>query len=596
MAAPFLGLPPLAGARPDSRGWMLTTLARTIERGGVLAEGTQGAYHRLRYGPGEAYMVRDDLARGAPPAFRRSILNFAHHTDMQLVDAQSPIRVEWLDRFSDQACAPIPFSGAFRPQETLHWQAYERMLRTVRAIGSSPVTGEPFSFAICTGDNIDNAQWNELRLFIGIMDGGTVGTNSGGPAFEGVQAESWGAPSIQPDPEYWHPDPVPDKYKEQYGFPAYPGLLEEAVSPFRARGVGMPWYSCYGNHDGLIQGNFPPNEVMSAHAVGPAKVTGTPPGFNPCDEFETLRTHPEALVAGPAKLVTADPDRRVIGRREYVEEHFRTSATPAGHGFTEENARDGTAYYVEDRFPQVRMIVLDTTNPGGESRGSIGDRQLRWLEERLIEVHSRYFDLSGQWVETGNADRLVVLFSHHGIATMDNPFITPDPFNPNLQDSDLPRHHGPEVERLVHRFPNAILWVNGHSHHNRIVPRPDPEGKPNQMGTAAGFWDVTSAAICDWPTQSRLVEIIDNGNGLLSIFCTMVDHAAPPDHSRRRMRPRLDVLASIHRELAANDPQDASDARRGEPHDRNVDLVVNAPFPLSESAARRGSRRARVSA
>jgi metallophosphoesterase (TIGR03767 family) len=588
MAAPFLGLPRVAGARADTRGWLLTTLARTIEAGPILNEGTQAAYRRLRYGPGEPYIVRTELAEGVPPVYRRSLLNFVHHTDMQLRDTESPMLVEYLDRFSDQVCKPIPFDAAFWPQGVMHFQAFEKMLRTVRTIGTSPVTGEPFQFSFCTGDNIDNAQLNELRWFIGIMDGDIVETNSGGPAYEGVQAAHWGTPDTGPDPEYWHPDEgISDKYKVQYGFPDYPGVLEQAVAPFHAHGAGFPWYSCFGNHDGLILGNFPENPLMEGMAVGPFKPTGTPPGFNPCDEFENLRDHPEALVSGPGRLVTADARRAIISRKQYVEEHFRSSSEPRGHGFTEENLASGTAYYVDDRYPLLRMIVLDTTNPGGESNGSIGAAQLAWLEQRLIEVHSRYYDEDGQSATTENPDRLVVLFSHHGIATMNNIFVNPDPFTP--EENDQPRFHGPQVEALVHRFPNVILWVNGHSHANRIVPRPDPEGKPNFQGGTNGFWDVTTSSICDWPTQSRLIEIVDNGNGLLSIFCTIVDHSAPPQPRRSR---GLTFLASVHREVAANDPQDGFESgKRGEPEDRNVDLVIQAPFPVSAAAPARQTRR-----
>src|SRR5439155_1201023 len=97
----------------------------------------------------------------------------------------------------------------------------EEMNRRIRDVAVSPVTGRRLDFAMCTGDNLDNEQFNELRWFIDLMDGGrAVIPNSGGPAYEGVQANN------RHDNEYWHPQPGPaDKYKRQYGFPDYLGLL-----------------------------------------------------------------------------------------------------------------------------------------------------------------------------------------------------------------------------------------------------------------------------------------------------------------------------------------------------------------------------------
>ena len=85
------------------------------------------------------------------------------------------------------------------------------------------------------------------------MAGGKVAANSGGAAYEGVQAPHWS------DLHYWHPDPGPDRYKHHWGFPEYPGLLEEALRPIQAEGVRLPWLSCYGNHDALVLGTARPN-------------------------------------------------------------------------------------------------------------------------------------------------------------------------------------------------------------------------------------------------------------------------------------------------------------------------------------------------
>jgi hypothetical protein len=218
----------------------------------------------------------------------------------------------------------------------------------------------------------------------------------------------------------------------------------------------------------------------------------------------------------------------------------------------------------------VRLVVLDTTTPAGHYQGSIGAGQLRWLEERLAEVHSRYFDANDTRIESGNDDRLVVIISHHGLQSLINPLV---PYQADgAATDDLPRFLGAEVEALLHRFPNVILWLNGHIHRNTICPRPDPSGR------TAGFWEVTTASLADWPSQARLVEIVSNGNGTISVLCTMIDHEAPldPEDGEGIMR-----LAAIHRELAANDPHAGiASGRQGQVSDRTVELVMPAPFPI----------------
>jgi metallophosphoesterase (TIGR03767 family) len=386
-------------------------------------------------------------------------------------------------------------------------------------------------------------------------------------------AAAWG------DVSYWHPDAgVADKYKQQYGFPDYPDLLAGSIKPFKATGVGLPWYQTFGNHDGLLQGNAPHNAIFDRIAVGGTKLSGLAPGINPCDAFTTLKDNPSAFLAAPAHTVAADPARKIVSRLEYIEEMFKTTGKPVGHGLSETSKTSGVAYWHTDDHPGFRFIGLDTVPPGGYNDGSLGATQFAWLEEKLLEVSKDYLDVDGNEAHNDVANKYVIIFSHHGLRSLDNPNAAPTPFDP--ASNDFPRVMADEIEALVHRFPNVIAWVNGHSHLNVIVPRPSP------LRTNGGFWDVGTAAHIDWSCQSRLIEVVDNRDGTLSIFCTMFDHAAPivPGGDDPVLR-----LASMSREIAANDYQAGFGTGSGELKDRNVELVIKAPFAMSDRSRSRSS-------
>lgn len=548
-----------------------TTLALTYAPAG------DGPYRLLIEAPGWPMLVR--ALPGADPRpgreDRREVLAvIVHLTDVHVIDTQAPTRVEFLDRDADPPQQSVPFSSAWRAQELLTTQVADAMVRQLRRIGRGPVTGRRFDVAVPTGDNIDNQQYNELVWFLRLLDGGgELRPNSGDPdTYEGVQDTD----PLFYDPHYWHPDPIddpraPDHYKRYWGFPDYPGLIEAAITPFTPVGLDVPWYSTYGNHDGLLSGNMPMNAALDAFNQGGLKVISRPAGMTSGDLFNGLAagdpTAVAALLSAPARPVTPDPDRRFITPRDWVQMHLDSPPQPGppGHGYTAANLEDGTLYYTFPIAPGVVGISLDTVNRGGYADGSIGARQLAWLEEQLIALHSRYYAPDGSEVRTDHGDALVVLFSHHNIPTMVNPI--PDPALP-----DDRRILGDEFEAFLHRFPNVVCWINGHSHMNRVWARPDPSGR------TGGFWEINTAAHVDYPEHSRIVEIVDNHDGTLSIFATLVDHAGP---ARAEVAPDVAALAAISRELALNDPQlDVAD-KLGAPEDRNVELLVRRPFDRS---------------
>jgi metallophosphoesterase (TIGR03767 family) len=558
------------------------TLHRRIVRGELLHRGEGADYHALGAGEGEPHLVREDLLPGAAALWstgrgRRPLLCLAHVTDLQLADVQSPVRFEFLNReYTDpRFAALVPVQ---RPQEAFTPHAVLSMVETLNRITSSPVTGAPIDLAVTTGDAIDNAQWNELQAFLALFNGGTVRHGSGGDRYEGVQSTQW------PDSVFWRPDGngpdgEPDVFRSVFGFPHLPGVLDRALDPLLSPGLAVPWLACYGNHEALIQGVGVVTDRVAEALVGNRKPIDLPRGVDLDRALETFIVGPHAFLVGGDREITADPERRPVTRRDFVQAHLLAGARPVGHGFTDENVLMDTAYYVHD-LPGVRFIGLDTTRITGAATGALDTDQMWWLQARLAEVHSRYRAADGSLMATSAEDKLVVVFSHHGTDTLTNlrgvhPEAAPDGAN----DAELVG--GPELLDLLHRFPNVVLWLNGHTHTNGVRPRIDPHD-PRR-----GFWEITTSAIVDWPCQTRLVELVDLGDGAMAVACTMVDHDTPlgplaPGGVLDGAGLSTPQLAALHRELAANMPTVGVGSRlEGTPTDRNVVLPLRAPFDLS---------------
>lgn len=553
-------IPSLAeSAVAATSGTLGTTLVRTYGPGTPNAKG----YTKIVQQPGEPHVVRSDL--GIAPSPRRAecrtpLLAFAQFSDVHAVDHQSPARVEWMDRYDDPndlGLVPGLLSSAYRPQELLSAQVADAMVRAVNDIKRGPVTHLPLAFMIETGDNSDNCQYNEIRWNIDILDGKAgVRPDSGSHSrYEGVMDNHL----LYYDTHYWHPEGTPlgkkpDVLRDKHGFPEVRGLLDAARRPFDAEGLDIPWYTVFGNHDGLIQGNFPANTTqLGTLAVGGLKVVSSPAGLSQSDVLNAVSEQEldgiinNLLLSPLARLVTPDPARRPLSRLQVIEEHFQTTGAPLGHGFTSTNRQDGTAYYSFDQGV-FRFVVMDSVNPNGYADGSLDGAQFDWLKATIASA-------------TGKA---VLVFSHHTSGTMSNPFVLT-----GLDPS--PRVLGPEVTGYLLSQPRVIAWVNGHTHRNQVIPHVRADG-------SGGFWEINTASHIDYPQQARLIEVVDNKDDTLSIFTTIIDHSGPADHDGD-LSSTL-ALASLARELAANDPQSDLASLSGATPARNTELLVATPPEL----------------
>ncbi|GGO55559.1 TIGR03767 family metallophosphoesterase [Streptomyces lasiicapitis] len=503
--------------------------------------GTDG-YRRLGDGPAWDRVVRTDLAPAKPgrESRRTPLAAFVQFTDLHLVDVQHPLRYEYLRAQT---------ASAWRPQEALSVAGAVSLVEQVNGLRGAPATGAPLHFVMTTGDNTDNNSRNELGWFLKVMSGGRITPNSGDPRrYEGVQDSGLKL--------YWQPDAALRDADKNAGFPHLHGFLDAAIREVNSPGLNLPWYSTVGNHDGLPGGCYAPGDsYFSEFAVGGKKLMSldeargaalwknVKKGNDPKGAVfkEVMKSESRRM-----RSVTPDEGRAPFTPAEYVKAHLdpaHAGRGPVGHGYTQENLADRTQYYSFRITDDVVGISLDTTDPGGHYEGSLGTAQLRWLERKLIEVE-----------KSGDAS-YVIVFSHHTSKSMRN--LRTDPHHPRES-----RHGGDEVAALLGRHRSVLAWVNGHSHKNAITPHHTEHGS---------FWEVSTASHIDFPQLARVIELVDNHDGTLSLFTTLIESAAP--HRTDFADLSQTGLAALYRELAFNAPG-AKPTLGGDPEDRNTELVL----------------------
>lgn len=455
---------------------------------------------QLQVGLGEPLLDRVELGGAARPA--GALVTLAHLTDAHVLDASSPARVTFLDRLGS------PFESTFRPQEALTVQVLAGAAAAVRALGPQLV--------IQGGDLIDNDQANELAQALAVLRGGTVRPGSGPDGYHGVQSAS------DSDPFYYRPE---------IDAPRHPGLLQAAVRPFTTAGLRARWCSVLGDHDALVAGELVPTQLTRSLASGDRAVWDLPQGVSP-PRGERLTTGADAspdgppqrvlvdrlltqALGGPTVRVPADPARREMTFAEVIG-RLRSAGGPVDGG----GSVPGRLDYVLDLGQRVRVIVLDLVRRGGGSGGRAVPGQAAWLELQLATA----------------AQRWVIVVTHQPVATSE---------------------HGDTLLSLLDEHPYVIATIAGHTHKNRIVPRPTAAG---------GYWQITTASLIDYPQQARALRIVATAGGGVAVQTWMLDHVYPsPLGAISRQLSFLDAQGGRTREFA------------GDRLDRNVTLYRRAP-------------------
>jgi 3',5'-cyclic AMP phosphodiesterase CpdA len=528
----------------------VTTLVQTERPRYAINERFADRYGRLRvplaeigkrYGqPGEPAVRRDDLLAGdRPDTGRRSLAYLLHLSDAQLVDVQSPAYVP-KNKYTTIGDA-LP---AFQHHGPLSPHLLDAALQTGLAFAAD----RPFDVVLHTGDALEDSQQNELAWFLTVMNGGTVSPDSG----------------AADDPK--------------------PGPRNDAFDPFVAAGLppGTPWLNLIGNHDILVEGNFPAGLIVEAHeprylelltdrlALFGAYLPGVgtdaeSPNAFPAASLPAFTVDPEhfdredmwekvdilALEPGP---IVADPARAFVDGCGFIAAHRAAAGTPVGHGFTAAGEQTCLGNYTWDLPDRpVRFIALDTGPHIGGSQGSLtpplladgsvdesrrGDPahdQIAWLVQEL---------------DRATTDRkAIVVLSHHGGKSINKGSLFAgllESFYPDETEllalwskhfiEPAESMSGAELRDLLASYPNVILHLVGHTHENAInAVCPDGSavtGEDYVAGTrcaapaaprtaANGYWEVVAASVREPPHHFRITEIVDNGDGTGSVLTTL---------------------------------------------------------------------------
>ena len=435
----------------------------------------------LERGPGEPLRDRTELAPAVRPG--RTLATLAQISDAHVRDEESPARVPFLDRLG------APFTSTFRPQEALSPQVLAAAVRSVNRLAPDAT--------VVTGDLIDSSAQAELDQALAVLDGGAVDPDTGAPGYDGVQAPD------DPDPLFYRPD---------LDAPRHPGLLAEAERPFRSPGLDAPWYPALGNHDLLVEGETPATPRIDAFATGTRMVVGLDPRLRPREGVDTAAAVDALLADGaPGRTldVPADPDRRLLAPGEAI---TRLTGRDGAPDPVRAAAGSATLDYAFDPGASVRVLVLDTVDRSGGSRGLLRPAQLAWLRARLAEA----------------AGRAVLVFTHN---PLDN------------------TTGGEEALAALAATPGVVAVVAGNSHRNRIRPHP------------GGFWQISTSSLADHPQQARALRLRATAGGYV-LETWMLDHDGRG-------------AAGVARELAFLDAQGGRpQGFAGAAEDRNARLFV----------------------
>lgn len=436
-------------------------------------------YGLWQYGAGLNSDKRLDLLpasyKGSSVTNSAKLIRFFAMTDIHITDKESPSQVIYY------GIKENGIISAYSPAMLYSTQMLDAAVRTINSLNKI----DRFDFGISLGDVTNNAQYNELRWFIDVLDGKNINPDSG----------------IKDDP--------------------ISGPGNDYQDEFQAEGLdkNIPWYSAIGNHDHFWMGTNPPTDYIKQIYTGSDILQVgdifTAGGINRKDFYmgvvDGKTPYGSIIGAGPVATTTptkipADANRRFLSRSDWMNEFNNTTTNPTGHGFTQANTLGCYSFEPNSNIP-VKIIVLDDTQADndadihGYGHGELDQNRYNWLIGELDKGQSE--------------GKLMIIAAHIPIGVKMEGVL-----GAFLGWSTQAAVTEAELIAKLKTYPNLLMWIAGHRHLNTVtaLPSPDPVNHPE-----LGFWVVETSSLREYPQQFRTFDIVRNSDNTISIFAVNVD-------------------------------------------------------------------------
>lgn len=430
------------------------------------------AYTEKGYGSWElqkayGYTKRTELLPKNTKEATKSIplTQFFTMSDIHIVDIQSATQPLFFGEKPDPG-----MQSAYSGSMLYSTQTFNTAIRSVNQLNKE----SKIDFGIFLGDAVNNAQKNELEMYLDIVEGRMVNPNSN--------------PSMR--------------------------YMTEYTQPFKAEGLDIPWYQVLGNHDHFWEGSQSFTDKAQKFAVGDTVMKqGLVQGTQSTEGnkvyggiIDPSTTYGKIIMSGypvPGDEIThkivPNIERQVITSKDFI------NMIPRGHGLKLDTSKDPLGCYTlqPKTGAPVTLIVLDdtaaqdqkftdksaTTENTNAALSFLSKEKLVWLKKQMDQAQAD--------------NKLIILATHIplGIEQMWS------------SSSEVSRKTFIDT---LNSYPNMTLLLAGHRHLNTVTLFQN-EDKSN------GFWQVETASLRDFPQQFKMIKISVNNNGTVSIFANSID-------------------------------------------------------------------------